>query len=176
MDFTFYFWDNLIALIAIIVGVFVGYHLYALTQQISAREKYEHEMKITKQIREIVLYKKIILADVKKYNAERKDETNNTYYKQGAELYTIIQEYGVQFILDKKGGNIPVGIVPFEWIEYIRDCDSEDSKPIIVCKFKGKRYYQKFKSPFKEIVPYYENTNYKNGDPEFRKYTSIKPK
>lgn len=71
---------------------------------------------------------------------------------------------------------IPVGLVPFEWIEFIRDYDSEDNKPIIVCKFKGIRWYKRFKSPFKEITYIYENPDYKEKtDPDFMKFTPIKP-
>jgi hypothetical protein len=73
--------------------------------------------------------------------------------------------------------NIPVGLVPFEWIEYIREHDSEDNKPIIVCNFKGVKWHKKFKSPFKEINYIYENPNFnENSDPKFLKFTNIKSK
>ena len=66
--------------------------------------------------------------------------------------------------------------MPFEWIEYIRDHDSEDNKPIIVCKFKGIKWYKNFKSPFIEINYIYKNPNYKeNSDPSFMMFTHIKP-
>jgi len=71
--------------------------------------------------------------------------------------------------------NIPVGLVPFEWIEYVRNYDSEDNKPIIVCKFKGIKWYKKFKSPFKKINYIYKNLDYnENSDPKFFKFTTIK--
>ena len=71
-------------------------------------------------------------------------------------LYTVIPEYGIQFVLMPSNEDIPVGLVPFEWIEYVRDSDNEDNKPIIVCKFKGVKWFKKFKSPFKEINYIYE--------------------
>jgi hypothetical protein len=176
VNYVFNFWDNLFAIIGIIVSSFVAFWIYKLSKQLSAREKYQHEVKITKEIRKLKIYSSVVLADVSKYHPSRRDNTNKTYYKQGAELYTIIPEYGVQFILMPSDENIPVGLVPFEWIEYVRDHDSEDNKPIIVCKFKGIKWYKNFKSPFKEINYFYKNPYYKeNSDPDFMKFTSIKP-
>ena len=175
INYSFYFWDNLLAFIGIIVNSLVAFWIYKLTKQLSAKEKYRHEIEITKEIRKLGIYSSVVLADVSKYHSSRTDITNQSYYKQGAELYTIIPEYGVQFILMPSNENIPVGLVPFEWIEYVRDYDSEDNKPIIVCKFKGVKWYKNFKSPFKEINYIYENPNYKeNLDPSFSKYTPIK--
>ncbi|HNV97703.1 MAG TPA: hypothetical protein PKL13_05415 [bacterium] len=176
ISFEFNFWDNLFAIVSIFIGVLASIWIYKLSKQLSAKDKYDHETKITKEIKGIKIYSSIILANVKKYNPLRKDLTNYTYYKQGAELYTLIPEYGIQFILTPSDENIPVGLVPFEWIEYIRDSDGEDNKPIIVCKFKGVKWFKKFKSPFKEINHIYKNKSYKEGsDPEFLKFTTVKP-
>jgi len=174
--FEFNFWDNLFAIVGILISVIVAIWIYKLSKQLSSRDRYEHEVRITKEIKKIQIYSSIILANVKKYHPLRKDATNSTYYKQGAEIYTVIPEYGVQFILMPSDENIPVGLVPFEWIEYVRDHDSEDNKSIIVCKFKGIKWFKNFKSPFKEINYIYRNSDYKEGvDPEFLKFTTIKP-
>lgn len=176
INYVFNFWDSLLSIIGIIVGVVIALWIDRLSKQLSAKEKYKHEIKITEEVRKLEIYKSVILADVKKYHPLRGDSTNRTYFKQGAELYTVIPEYGVQFILSPSNDNIPAGLVPFEWIEYIRDHDSEDNKPIIVCKFKGVKWYKPFKSPFKEINYVYENPSYKeNSDPKFMKFTTIKP-
>jgi hypothetical protein len=176
MNYTFYFWDNLIAITGVIVSGLVAILIYLLSKQLSARDKYAHEKIITEQIHEIGIYKSVILADVKKYKPFRKDYSNQTYYKQGAELYTCIPEYGVQVILLPNSEAIPVGLIPFSWIEIVRDCDSEDNKPIIVCKFKGIKWFKQFKSPFKEVNYVYENPAYQEGiDPESLRYTSSKP-
>lgn len=176
INYTFNFWDSLLAIIGIIVGTIIAIWIYKLSKQLSVKEKYKHEIKIIEAIKKFKIYQSVILADVKKYHPLRTDNTNQTYYKQGAEMYTVISEYGVQFILMSSDKNIPVGLVPFEWIEYIRDHDSEDNKPIIVCKFKGVIWYRRFKSPFKDINYIYENQNYKeNSDPDFMRFTTIKP-
>ncbi|MDO8658365.1 MAG: hypothetical protein Q7K55_06490 [Candidatus Levybacteria bacterium] len=173
---VFNFWDNLFAIIGIAVSSIVAFWIYKLSKQLSAKEKYQHEIKITEEIRKLKLYSSVILADVSKYHPLRTDGVNKTYYKQGAELYTVIPEYGVQFILMPSDENIPVGLVPFEWIEYVRDHDSEDNKSIIVCKFKGIKWYKEFKSPFREINYIYKNPDYKeNSDPSFMMFTTIKP-
>ena len=176
INYVFNFWGNIFAVISIIVSSVVAFWIYKLTKQLTAKDKFEHEQRITTEIRKLPLYKSIILANVSKYHPLRKDNTNKTYYKQGAELYTHISEYGVQVILHPSDENIPVGLIPFEWIEYMRlDGDSEDTKPIIVCKFKGVRWYKRFKSPFREINYVYDNPKYnKDIDPEFLKYTTIK--
>ena len=155
---TFNFWDSLFAIISIVVSSLVALLIYKLSKQLSVKEKYQHEIRITEEIRKLKIYSSVILADVSKYHPLRTDGANKTYYKQGAELYTVIPEYGVQFILTPSDENIPAGLVPFEWIEYIRDYDSEDNKPIIVCKFKGIRWYKKFRSPFREINYIYKNS------------------
>jgi hypothetical protein len=173
---TFNFWDNLFAIISIAVSSFIAIKIYKLSKQLSAKEKYQREIKITEEIRKLDIYSSVILADVLKYHPFRTDGANKTYYKQGAELYTVIPEYGVQFILKPNDEDIPVGLVPFEWIEYTRNHDSEDNKPVIVCKFKGIKWYQKFKSPFREINDIYKNPDYKeNSDPSFMMFTTIKP-
>jgi hypothetical protein len=177
MNFIFNFWDNLFAIIGIIVSTFVAVYLYSLSKRATAKDKFDHELKITNEIRKIKLYSGVILSDVKKYHPLRIDHANKTYIKQGGELYTIIPEYGVQVILMPSDENIPVGLIPFEWIEYVRNHDSEDNKPVIVCKFKGVKWYSNFKSPFKEINYIYSNPGYKEDqDPDFLKFTTIKPK
>jgi len=176
INYLFNFWDNLFSIAGIAVSSIVAFWIYRLSKQISAKEKYQHEIKITEEIRKLENYTSVVLADVSKYHPLRTDYTNQSYRKQRAELYTIIPEYGVQFILRPSDENIPAGLVPFEWIEYVRDHDSEDSKPIIVCKFKGIKWWKKFKSPFREINYIYRNSDYKeNSDPSFMMYTTIKP-
>lgn len=173
---TFNLWSDTLAIIGIAVSIFIAIYVHKLSRRLSAKEKYEHEIKITEEIRKLKIYQSVILADVSKYHPLRTDDTNKTYYKQGAEMYTVIPEYGVQFILMPSDSNIPAGLVPFDWIEYVREHDSEDNKPIIVCKFKGIKWYKDFKSPFKEINYFYKSTNFREGvDPDFMRYTHIKP-
>jgi len=174
VSFEFNFWDNLFAILGIIVSSFVAIWIYKLSKRITATDRYQHELRVTEEIQKIGFGKDIILADVSKYHPLRNDGANETYYKQGAGLFTVIPEYGVQFILAARDKRIPVGLVPFEWIEHIRDHDSEDNKFIIVCKFKGIKWYKDFRSPFKEISYMFNNPNYdSSSDPIFMKLTTI---
>ncbi|MGB8816010.1 MAG: hypothetical protein WCC74_02125 [Minisyncoccia bacterium] len=167
--------DQYLNIGSILVSVVIACITFHISKSLSAKDKYNHEIEISKMLRDIPIYSEVILADVSRYKPSRTDEYNKTYYKQRAELYTVIPEFGAQFILIPETiDKIPVGVIPFEWIEYIRDYDSEDNKYIIVCRFKGIKYYKGFKSPFREINSIYENKNYKEGDPKFLKYTGIK--
>lgn len=176
VNYVFNLWDSFFAIVGIIIGSLVAFWIYKLSKQLSASDRYKHEVKITEEIQKLDTYKSVILADVSKYHPLRTDATNETYYKQAAELYTVVPEHGIQFILMPSDERIPVGLVPFEWIEYVRDYDSEDNKPIVVCKFKGVKWHKKFKSPFQEINYIFENPSYKEGsDPKFMKFTTIDP-
>lgn len=176
VNFELNFWDSLFAVLGIIIGSFVAIWIYKLSKRLTATGKYQHELRLTEEILKIGLDKDVILADISKYHPLRDDGTNETYYKQGAGLYTIIPEYGVQFILAAGDERIPVGLVPFEWIEYVRDHDSEDNKFIIVCRFKGVKWYKDFKSPFKEINYMFKNPHFdENTDPSFMKFTTVQP-
>lgn len=177
VNFELNFWDSLFAILGIIIGSFVAIWIYKLSKRLTATDKYQHEVRVTEEIQKIGFDKDVILADISKYHPLRDDGTNETYYKQGAGLHTVIPEYGVQFILAASDKRIPVGLVPFEWIEYVRDHDSEDNKFIIVCKFKGVKWYKDFKSPFKEMSYMFKNPHYdKNTDPIFMKFTTVEPK
>lgn len=177
VNFEYNFWDSLFAILGIIISSFVAAWIYKLSKRLTATDEYQHEVRITEEIQKLGTDKDVILADIYKYHPLRNDGTNETYYKQGAGLFTVIPEYGVQFILMANDKRIPVGLVPFKWIEYVRDHDSEDNKPIIVCKFKGVKWYKNFKSPFKEISYVFKNPHYdKNTDPSFMKFTTVEPK
>ena len=176
INYTLTFWDSLFALLGIIISGIVATCIYKLSKQLSIREKYEHELKITEEIQKLRDFNEIILADTKKYHQAEMDPSNLSYRKQRAELYTVIPAYGVQVILMPNDEKIPVGLIPFEWIKFIRSHDSEDWKPIIICDFKGIKYYKNFKSPFSEIRQLYKNPNYSESEPNFMFLTHIKPK
>lgn len=152
IDVTFNIWENSLAVLSIIISVFVSIYIYKLDKKISKREKYEHERQITEKLQQIGRGKSVILSDSKKYPNYENDRTNECFYEKGAEILGSIPGYGYEFIIELKSKDTYfIGFVPFEWIEYIReDGDGANSKPIIICKFKGERYYKRHKSPFKK--------------------------
>jgi hypothetical protein len=168
--------DHGLELFGLLATTFIAVYLHILSKRLSARDKFEHEKEITREIAKIALYQSVVLADVKKYTPFRTDYSNQSSYKMGAELYTCIPEYGVQVILmPSDSAKIPVGLIPFDWIEIIREHDSEDNKPIIVCKFNGAKWHKPFRSPFIEINYIYKNETYVEGsDPKFLMYTTFR--
>ena len=68
ISYMFNFWDNLFAFIGIAVGSLVAFWIYKLSKQLSVKEKYQHEIEITAEIRKLKIYSSVILADVLKYH------------------------------------------------------------------------------------------------------------
>lgn len=170
MDYTI----NIIELLTFITSVILTIIGFCLSKKISIKQKFEHEKIISNQIKKNVNFgEDIILANVEKY--EKEDPCNKGYRKQKSEFYDVLPAYGVRVILMPSDERIPIATIPFDWIEYIRDFDSEDNRTIVVCKFKGAKYYKNYKSPFKEIEYFYENKHYTEGQPEVFRYTKLKP-
>lgn len=178
MDYTFNFRDSYFTVISIVASVFVAYWIYTLSKQLSSRDKFENEKKITNALFDLWLGRNVILADAKKYTIDRTDFTNKTYYEQWAWLYSIIGNYGIEFMLwwSDENNNTLFWLVPFERIHYIRpNWDWANNKRTIVCNFKWMKYYKNFQSPFKEIYPMYKSKTYDpNNDPPFLEYTRFK--
>jgi len=166
---------NLIDLLTLISSIVIAIIGICLSKKISAKQKFEHEKNIYSEIGKILKFgKSFILLDVKKEHKE--DSHNKSYRKQKAQFYDVMPAVGLRCILRGSDEKIPIATIPFEWIEYIRLYDSEDYKPIIVCKFKGHKWYANFKSPFIKIDYFYKNNNYNEDQPEIFRYTSFKSK
>lgn len=142
--------DQWLNMLSILVSIAIAIITYCISRKLSARSKYDHEIYISNQLKP-VLGRKVILADVKKYNSDNDDAINSSYYKQACSLEDIIPVYGVKVSL-RDSHDIKIGIIPFDWIEYVRPHDSEDTVVIVVCKFKGIKWYKNFRSPIKEII------------------------
>ena len=91
ISYVFNFYDNLFVIIGLIISSFIAFWIYKLSRELSAREKYQHELKITKEIRKIKIYSSVILADVLKYHPLQTDTTNRTY--SIFKLYLLKQYY-----------------------------------------------------------------------------------
>jgi hypothetical protein len=164
---------NIIDLLTLFTSIAIAMIGFCLSKKVNAKQKFEHEKIVSDQIRKFVSFgNDIILADVKKY--EKKDLYNIGYRKQKVKFYDILPAHGVRVILMSSDEKIPIATIPFDWIEYIREFDSEDNRSIIVCKFKGIRYYKKYKSAFKEILYFFKNENYTKDQPEVFQYIQFK--
>ena len=142
--------DQWLSVLNILVSVAMAIIIYYISRKLSAKSRYDHEVYISNQLHSII-GRKVILADVKKYNANNDDAINASYYKQACGLEDIIPVYGVKVSL-RDSDDFKLGIIPFDWIEYVRPYDSEDSVAIVACKFKGIKWYKNFRSPIKKIL------------------------
>lgn len=142
--------DQWLSTLGIVVTVIIAVITYRISRTVSAKSKYDHEIYISSQLQSL-RGRKVILADVKKYSSNNEDTTNASYYKQACSLEDIIPVYGVKIAL-RGSADFKLGMIPFDWIEYVRPHDSEDSVAIVVCKFRGIKWYKNFKSPIKEII------------------------
>ncbi|NTU66880.1 MAG: hypothetical protein HGB08_03045 [Candidatus Moranbacteria bacterium] len=147
--------DQMLSIVNIFVSIVIAIIVYCLSKKLSAKEVYNHEIFITKEVTPF-LGRKAILTDVKKYDSKKYDRsqvhlTNKDYYKQACKIHRIVQRYGIEVEL-RDSDKFVTGLIPFEWVEYIAENDSEDTSIIIVCKFKGIKWYKNFKSPIKEIL------------------------
>jgi len=147
--------DQILSIINIIVSIVIAAIVFHLSNKLSARGRYNHELYITKEASSF-LGKKAILTDVKKYDSKKYNRnqdhlTNQDYYKQACKIHRVIQRYGIEVEL-RGSDKFVTGLIPFEWIEYIAENDSEDNSIIIVCKFKGINWHGNFKSPIREIL------------------------
>jgi hypothetical protein len=170
--------NTIISALGIILGVFVAYHVYALSKQQTFRERFARREAIQKQVEEL-LYKirngntsKVELINVAKYDKHyplNNEKSHRGYTYLGAELKGY-HFAGVEFFCEiisaykkedgkfskKQIGNqgatnvFVTGVVPYEWIESV-DLRGDDTsyRPQFYTHFKGKDNY-----PYKTIRHY----------------------
>ncbi len=199
--------ENSIGALQIIIGGFIAYHVFFLSKQLSNKAKLEHKERIKKKAEELKSGKEVYLVNTKRYfkdypsNKERmfsgyshiKAEMKTTRF-DGVEFFCGIKE-----IYRKPDGGLTlngesektaqekikvfeVGVVPYEWIEYIDlRGDEHGFIPLFFCYFKGKRYWKislkrhlPFGYPYKEIIYYRESEVYHEGsDPVDMKFRFV---
>jgi len=195
--------ENSIGILGIIIGGVITYHVYFLSKQ----SKLEHKEKIKQKAEELKLGREVYLVNVKRYfkdypsNKERifsgyshiKAEMKTTRF-DGIEFFCGIKEIyrkpDGRLTLDSKSEKtatekikaFEVGVVPYEWIEYVDlRGDEHGFVPLFFCHFKGKRYWKislkrhlPFGYPYKEIIYYRESDVYHEGsDPVDMKFRFI---
>lgn len=192
-----YFLENIIEIIGIIVGVFIAYHVFFLSKRTSNEARLEHKEKIKQAIDKLLskiqqegLRRKVYLVNINRYFKDypsNKEKMFSGYSHIRADI-KITRFSGIEFFTEmpvevfrKKNGKLslkgsvnekvftahPVGLVPYEWIEYIDiDGDEYEYFPLIYCKFKGRIYWKPWKNflslgyPYKKISYYKERDGY----------------
>lgn len=209
---TLWLSDNLIGILGIIIGAFIAYHVFFLSQRLSSKAKLEHKEAIKQKVEELIakirregLNSEVYLVNINRYFKDyplNTDKLFGGYSHIKAEIKSTRFD-GVQFfcsmpeqVYQKADGRLsfkgsesekafitfPVGIVPYEWIEYVDlHGDEHGYVPLFFCRFKGRIYWKHlwrrlFFSgyPYKEVVHYRESSVYRAGsDPVDMKYSFI---
>ena len=199
--------ENSIGVLQIIIGGFIAYHVFFLSKQLSNKAKLEHKERIKKKAEELKSGKEVYLVNVKRHFKDypsNKERMFSGYSHIKAEMKTTrfdgIEFFcGIKEIYRKPDGGLTlngesektaqekikvfeIGVVPYEWIEYIDlRGDEHGFIPLFFCYFKGKRYWKislkrhlPFGYPYKEIIYYRESEVYHEGsDPIDMKFRFI---
>ena len=203
--------ENIIGILGILVGAFIAYHVFFLSKKLSSRAKLEHKEKIKQKAQEHLSHirreninNEVYLVNMRRYF---KDYPSNTqkrfegYSHLKAEIKATRFD-GIEFfsampvqIYQKPNGDyslkgktkeeafiaFPVGVVPYEWIEYI-DLDGDEYAyvPLFYCYYRGRtnwKFWRKllfFGYPYKRILYYRESDTYHEGsDPVDWKYREV---
>lgn len=182
------------------VGAFVAYHLYYLSKRVTGREKLEHKERIKVKADELCLKiakeglrSKVYLVNINRYftdypsNSEKikgysifSSEIKTTRY-DGVEFFSSLPKGvykrpdGQLTFKDLGEGKkvytvIPVGVVPYDWIDFVDlEGDEFGYTPIFFVHFKGKvlwswwRKFIPFGSPYIKIVYYRRSETYRKG-------------
>jgi len=198
--------------ISLFIQGFIAYHVFFLSKKLSSRAKLEHKENIKQKAEELLseIHRKKLNSEVYLVNINRyfKDYPSNKekmfegYSHIKAEIKSTRFD-GVQFfcsmpeeVYRKQDGKLsfkgeqkekvfnvfPVGVVPYEWIEYVDlRGDEYGYVPLFYCHFKGKIYWKiswrrflPFGYPYKELVYYRESEVYHEGsDPADMKYRFV---
>lgn len=200
--------ENYVWIINIAIQSFIAYHIFFLSRKISTRTKLRHKNKIKKQAEKILceiyrkkLNSKIYLVNTRRYfkdypsNKERRilgyshirAEIKSTRF-DGVEFFAempknVYRKPNGQLSFNENTGKkefivYPVGIVPYEWIDYIDpEGDEYGYVPLIHCFFKGKIYWKFWRKllffgyPYKKIIFYKKSEFYEEkNDPYDMKY------
>lgn len=206
------FISNLIQGLGILISAFIGYHIFFLSKRISNQTRLEHKEKLKKIADELIskihsrgLRSKVYLVNTNRYFKDypgNQEKLISGYSHIHAEIKAT-RYNGIQFFcsmpeqayllasgeLSLKGEEsekaflvYPVGLVPYEWIEYINpDGDEHGWVPLIHCKFKGNIYWKKwwrklipFGYPYKELSYYRKSDVYHEGsDPKDMEWSRV---
>lgn len=201
-------------LIDVCVGSFVAYHLYFLSKRVTSKEKLEHKERVKVKADELCLKiakedirSKVYLVNVNRYFTDYPSNTEklNGYSAIAGEIKTSRFD-GIEFfcssprgVYKRSDGKLtfdtsdknekvltvfPVGVVPYDWIEFVDlDGDEFDYRPIFFTKFKGKVFWSQWRKfipfgyPYKKIVYYRLNETYRKGsDPRDMEWISFNEK
>lgn len=207
-----YFFANVIGVIGILVSIFIAYHIFFLSKRLSNQSKLEHKEKIKIITDELLsrinhkgLRSKVYLVNTNRYfkdypgNQEKlrsgyshiHAEVKATRYN-GVEFFCSMPEQAYitkneELTLNSKMGEeaflvYQVGLVPYEWIEYV-DLEGDEYSwvSLFYCKFKGNIYWKNwwrklipFGYPYNNLIYYRKSDVYHEGsDPRDMEWSHV---
>jgi len=191
-----WFSSNYDWVISTFIQAIIALLIFFLSKQLSEKAKLEHKEKIKQKAEELKVGREIYLVNVKRYFKDypsNKEKIFSGYSHIKAEIKTTrfdgIEFFcGIKEIYRKPDGSLTlnsksektaqekikvfeVGVVPYEWIEYVDlRGDEHGFVPLFFCYFKGRRSWKKslkrllpFGYPYKEIIYYRESEVYHEG-------------
>jgi len=204
---TNWFSDNYDWIISTLIQITIALLIFFLSKQLSKKAKLEHKERIKQKAEELKLGREVYLVNVKRFFKDypsNKERMFSGYSHIKAEMKTTrfdgIEFFcGIKEIYRKPDGGLTlnnksektahekikvfeVGVIPYEWIEYVDlRGDEHGFVPLFFCYFKGRRYWKNslkcllpFGYPYKEIIYYQESEVYHEGsDPADMKYRFI---
>lgn len=201
-------------ILSLIVQSFIAYHIFFLSKRLSTKSKLEHREKLKEQAEKILrdihskgLSPKVYLVNINRYFKDypsNKEKRFSGYSHIRADIKATRFD-GIEFFAEmpkevyKKSDSrltfkgekknklfnvYPVGIIPYEWIEYIDpEGDEYGYVPLIYCHFKGRTHWKFWKRllffgyPYKYMQFYKLSDVYdKKNDPYDMKYAYISEK
>lgn len=211
MEFISWMYCNYQWMTEVLLSLVIAYHVHFLSKKLTAKDRLEHKERIKEKadelIRKIVgekLRRKVYLVNVNRYFKDypSNGEKVSGYSTIAAEVKTTRFD-GVEFFCSlargvyrredgkltfceapgrvKQFSAFPVGVVPYEWIEFVDlDGDEFDYRPLFFARFKGAVYwrgwrrYLPFGYPYKKLVYYRINENFREGsDPHDLEWLKI---
>lgn len=191
---------NGVGIVGIFVGGFIAYHVYFLSERLTLKDHLAHKDEVRRRIEQILdAIRKGRNSDVELINVKRYPDSyphdnkltrhGYTYLKgelkslrfDGVELFCAVRELyktqdGRWSLINSNGSTrnarnvLEVGLVPYEWIEYVDKTGDEFSyRPQMFVQFKGPQ-----QSPYKYLSYYIESdTFYEDSDPMDMKWRRI---
>ena len=195
-----YLKSNAIEIIGILIGTFIAYHIFFLAKRLYNQARLTHKDAVKENPYDLLakivrdgIRRKTYLVNINRYfkdypsNQEKlgsgyshiKGEIKTTRY-DGIEFFcemprqAYITENGEVTLkeTDREAFLVyPVGLVPYEWIEYVDlEGDEYEGVPLFYCKFRGKIYWKSlcrrlipFGYPYKYLTYYKKSDVYHEG-------------
>ena len=206
MDIKNWLSQHWFELVSAVVQVFIAYHIFFLSKRLSNKGKLDHKEQIKQKAENLKQGTEVYLVNINRYFKDYPENNDKLFggYSHIKAEFKCARFDGIEFFcstpeqvykradgtLSFKGEEsekefivFPVGIVPYEWIEFVDpEGDEYAYLPLFYSRFNGKIYWKSFWRklipygyPYKELVYYRKSETYDpKNDPDGMMYTSVR--